>query len=112
MTTVLACVFIFIQMIFDGINSRAIVHHNPKSFNDFFLSFGIILFSFGGASTFPTIQNDMIDRGKFKRSVYIGFAGKNVLTNHSVLMGKSLIQTKLTTINQRYTIINNCTLKL
>uniref|UniRef100_T1HU60 Aa_trans domain-containing protein n=1 Tax=Rhodnius prolixus TaxID=13249 RepID=T1HU60_RHOPR len=74
MTTVLACVFIFIQMIFDGINSRAIVHHNPKSFNDFFLSFGIILFSFGGASTFPTIQNDMIDRGKFKRSVYIGFA--------------------------------------
>uniref|UniRef100_A0A023F831 Putative amino acid transporter n=1 Tax=Triatoma infestans TaxID=30076 RepID=A0A023F831_TRIIF len=74
LTTVLSCIFIFIQMIYDGINSTEIVHHYPKNFKDFFLSFGIILFSFGGASTFPTIQNDMVDRGKFKKSVYMGFA--------------------------------------
>ena len=37
--------------------------------------FGSILFSFGGAATFPTIQNDMADRSKFWRSVIIGFSG-------------------------------------
>ncbi|KAK9499356.1 hypothetical protein O3M35_002404 [Rhynocoris fuscipes] len=74
LTTVLACLFIQVQMVLDGVHSTGYVHHNPKSFKQFFLSFGIILFSFGGASTFPTIQNDMVDRAKFKMSVYMGFS--------------------------------------
>ncbi|XP_045125061.1 amino acid transporter AVT1B-like isoform X2 [Portunus trituberculatus] len=37
--------------------------------------FGSILFSFGGAAVFPTIQNDMSDRSQFWKSVIIGFTG-------------------------------------
>jgi len=40
----------------------------------FFLGFGVIIFSFGGASTFPTIQNDMRQRDKFPLSVIAAFA--------------------------------------
>lgn len=45
-------------------------------FKDFFLAFGIIMFAFGGATTFPTIQNDMADKSKFNKSVQYGFLGK------------------------------------
>lgn len=45
-------------------------------FTDFFLAFGIIMFSFGGASTFPTIQNDMSDKTKFNKSLQYGFVGE------------------------------------
>ncbi|KAB7498015.1 Lysine histidine transporter 1 [Armadillidium nasatum] len=47
-------------------------HPNP-TFPSFSLGFGAILFSFGGMSVFPTIQNDMKDRTKFWKSVVIGF---------------------------------------
>ncbi|KAK8378129.1 hypothetical protein O3P69_018830 [Scylla paramamosain] len=40
-----------------------------------FISFGSILFAFGGMATFPTIQNDMADRSQFWQSVAIGFSG-------------------------------------
>ncbi|XP_014248176.1 amino acid transporter AVT1A-like isoform X2 [Cimex lectularius] len=73
LTTALSCVFIFIQMVKDGLGHDFRVSHRPKSFFEFFISFGIILFSFGGASTFPTIQNDMVDRTKFKKSVIGAF---------------------------------------
>ncbi|XP_014247204.1 amino acid transporter AVT1A-like isoform X1 [Cimex lectularius] len=72
-TTTLSCGFIFIQMMLDGIHQTDPVPHKSKSFLEFFLSFGIILFSFGGASTFPTIQNDMLNRTRFKRSVFGAF---------------------------------------
>ena len=45
------------------------------SISSFFLGFSTILFSFGGASTFPTIQNDMTDKAKFKWSIVIAFSG-------------------------------------
>ncbi|MPD05325.1 hypothetical protein E2C01_101063 [Portunus trituberculatus] len=41
----------------------------------FSLGFGSILFAFGGAAVFPTIQNDMSDRSQFWKSVIIGFSG-------------------------------------
>lgn len=65
----------FSQIVYDGINLEEPVKHIPHGFKDFFLAFGIILFSFGGASTFPTIQNDMTSRHKFSKSVLIGFTG-------------------------------------
>ena len=40
------------------------------------MAFGSIMFAFGGASTFPTIQADMKDKSKFKFSAYIAMAGK------------------------------------
>lgn len=34
------------------------------------------MFAFGGASTFPTIQNDMADKTKFSTSLQYSFSGK------------------------------------
>ncbi|KAK8746197.1 hypothetical protein OTU49_017293 [Cherax quadricarinatus] len=51
----------------------------PPTFSSFFLGFGTIMFSYGGAVTFPTIQNDMSDRSKFPLAVVIAFATLLVL---------------------------------
>ncbi|XP_046678230.1 amino acid transporter AVT1A-like [Homalodisca vitripennis] len=73
LTTALACVLIFTQIVMDGLRLTEPVPHNPHTFQDFFFSFGTILFAYGGASTFPTIQNDMVRRDKFSVSATIGF---------------------------------------
>lgn len=64
----------------DGLRHTEPIPHRPHTFMEFFLSFGTILFAYGGASTFPTIQNDMVQRDKFARSATIGFLGKIPLT--------------------------------
>ena len=43
------------------------------------MAFGSIMFAFGGASTFPTIQADMKDKSKFKFAAYIAMTGFNFL---------------------------------
>ncbi|CAG9782175.1 unnamed protein product [Diatraea saccharalis] len=48
-------------------------------FQDFFLAFGTIMFAFGGASTFPTIQNDMTDKKGFSQSLQYSFAAILIL---------------------------------
>lgn len=50
-------------------------HPNP-SISSFALGFGAILFSYSGASCFPTIQNDMKCRAHFWKSCIVGFTGK------------------------------------
>lgn len=74
LTTSCACVLIFTQICMDGLTAVEPVRHITHNFHDFFLSFGTLLFAFGGASTFPTIQNDMEKKEKFSSSVGIGFA--------------------------------------
>ncbi|KAK7604251.1 hypothetical protein V9T40_004524 [Parthenolecanium corni] len=72
--TVLSCICIFIQIVDDGLSKGlSPPSHELTSFKEFFLAFGVILFVYGGASTFPTIQNDMVDRNKFYKSVRIAF---------------------------------------
>ena len=39
--------------------------------NGYFAAFGSIMFAFGGASTFPTIQADMADKGQFKMAAVL-----------------------------------------
>ena len=39
------------------------------------VAFGTIIFSFGGASTFPTIQTDMKKSSKFPQSVFWAYVG-------------------------------------
>lgn len=74
--TVLSCICIFIQIVDDGLSKGlSPPSHEITSFKEFFLAFGVILFVYGGASTFPTIQNDMVDRNKFYKSVRIAFTG-------------------------------------
>ncbi|XP_053624469.2 uncharacterized protein LOC128683182 [Plodia interpunctella] len=70
--TLLACILYFIQMMNDV---RPFVYrYGIHGFQDFFLAFGTIMFAFGGASTFPTIQNDMADKSKFSNSLQYSFA--------------------------------------
>ena len=86
MSTTLACAFILIQLI-----KTSLTRHDTSSgddhtvaangggsvtFDSFSLSFATILFSFGGASTFPTIQNDMKQKGKFYVSVLMCFSSE------------------------------------
>lgn len=47
-------------------------HPNPD-FESFALGFATILFTLGGASIFPTLQNDMQNRNDWWKSVVIGF---------------------------------------
>lgn len=74
LTTVISSLFILTQIFMDGIHlDGAFPEHKVHSFHDFFLAFGVLLFAFGGASTFPTIQNDMIQRSEFPRSIVMAF---------------------------------------
>ncbi|KAB7500325.1 hypothetical protein Anas_03092 [Armadillidium nasatum] len=50
------------------------IHGRLPTLTSFSLGFGTILFSFGGASVFPTIQNDMKNRSDFWKSVILSFA--------------------------------------
>ena len=50
--------------------------HPVPTFKGLTLGFSSILFSLGGASTFPTIQNDMKNRDRFAHSVVIAFTCK------------------------------------
>ena len=57
-------------------NDATFTPHYPKhEVEDYFMAFGSIMFAFGGASTFPTIQADMKDKSKFKFAAYIAMAG-------------------------------------
>jgi solute carrier family 32 (vesicular inhibitory amino acid transporter) len=74
--TAAACILYFIQMMND---IRPFVFRwGVHGFQDFFLAFGTIMFAFGGASTFPTIQNDMTDKNKFSHSLQYSFIGKRL----------------------------------
>ena len=57
---------------------------NP-SLSSFFLGFATILFGFGGASVFPTIQNDMRDRSQFWRGVTIAFVSEYIFNAYAII---------------------------
>ncbi|GIY44720.1 aa_trans domain-containing protein [Caerostris extrusa] len=71
-TTVTACV-ILIVLIAEEIADAETVSHPAPSVKSFFLSYGTILFAFGGAASFPTFQNDMKDRTQFPKAATFGF---------------------------------------
>jgi amino acid transporter len=53
------------------------VPHIPNpTLKGFFTAFSSIMFAFGGASTFPTIQADMKERRKFPIAALLGCSGK------------------------------------
>lgn len=89
--TVIQCVVVVVTLV-QAAPSLPAPHYTSPSVSSVFLGFGTILFSFGGACTFPTIQNDMADRSRFIHSVVIAFVGK-VLLNQLLLfiISRSLI---------------------
>ena len=89
-TTITACTLCVVQILLDTeknhvdltqctsnhSSDKSFTTHYPKpSFEGYFMAFGSIMFAFGGASTFPTIQADMKDKSKFKYAAYIAMAG-------------------------------------
>ncbi|XP_045125205.1 amino acid transporter AVT1B-like [Portunus trituberculatus] len=72
--TLMAVVVIVVQIFLSEDTLDPPQYSNP-TVASFSLGFGSILFAFGGAAVFPTIQNDMSDRSQFWKSVIIGFSG-------------------------------------
>nr|BAK64380.1 similar to amino acid transporter [Bombyx mori] len=70
-STVIACILYFIEMMNEV--RPFVFRWGVHGFTDFFLAFGTIMFAFGGASTFPTIQNDMTDKSQFGKSIQYSF---------------------------------------
>lgn len=71
-STFVACIVVIVE-----VSLQRDTHDPPDyaapTFGSFFLGFGSILFALGGASIFPTVQNDMKNRGEFSSSVVITF---------------------------------------
>lgn len=76
-TAVLACILYFTQMMSEV--SPFTFRYGIHGFMDFFLAYGTMMFSFGGASTFPTIQNDMADKTKFGKALQYSFLAVLIL---------------------------------
>ncbi|KAB7499469.1 hypothetical protein Anas_09891, partial [Armadillidium nasatum] len=75
LATTITCIVLFIQLIVDIDTSylpKEPLHTNP-TFTTFSMGFGTIMAAFGGASIFPTIQNDMKERTQFWKSVILAF---------------------------------------
>lgn len=77
-STALACLVIFVELLIEASDYPEPHFSNPTIFT-FAKGFAAILFAFGGASVFPTIQNDMANRALFGRSVALAFLGLLVM---------------------------------
>lgn len=73
LSTVFACSLVTAQTIMDKMqgDSPEPVRFKKTTLKSFALAFGTILFAYGGANTFPTIQNDMKQRLHFVRAVFV-----------------------------------------
>ena len=95
-TTATACVLCMVQLAYDAKNNDVDLtkcssngnHSRNDTFSPqypkptpegYFMAFGSIMFAFGGASTFPTIQADMKDKTKFKFAAYISMSSMHVI---------------------------------
>ena len=66
-------------------------HPEPKSPQDFGEAFSAIMFSFGGASLFPTIQADMRDRTQFPTAAVYSMISKYIREHaHTLLMHEKI----------------------
>lgn len=73
LATAVACVMICVCIALDMPEDLKSVEQPTVHFESFFSAFGTILFSFGGASTFPTIQTDMKRSSRFPVSVVLAY---------------------------------------
>lgn len=75
LATAVACLMICVCIRLDFPADLKTVQQPIVNFESFFSAFGTILFSFGGASTFPTIQTDMKKSSRFPLSVFWAYIG-------------------------------------
>ncbi|XP_064489802.1 uncharacterized protein LOC135401363 isoform X1 [Ornithodoros turicata] len=68
--TLLACIVVIVVCVIDILDPNfPRAEYETPTFYTFFRAFGIIMFSYGGTSQFPTIQNDMRRRSRFPMAV-------------------------------------------
>ena len=72
--TAVGAVIIF-AAIMTNLSEKNVAEHDKPTFISLSLAFGTIVFSFGGISAFPTIQNDMQHPHKFPSSVMLAYFG-------------------------------------
>lgn len=83
-TTSIAAFLIVVGIIQDASTNESAYHQSP-TMTSFLNAFGIILYSFGGASCYPTIQVDMRKPERFPTAVKLGVGGEiNKTCNRSV----------------------------
>ena len=82
--TFIGTILLMVNISIDFKDNYDNAHYSAPTFKSFFLSFGKILFSFGGASAFPTFQNDMKRKEQFSKAVLYGFTGKNIMQSMQV----------------------------
>ncbi|KAL4135307.1 hypothetical protein QTP88_006923 [Uroleucon formosanum] len=89
LTTMTSCYFILMQMLLDERIQEGSATDAQKSVpaNQFFLSFGSILFSYGGAASFPVINFQMFKRDEFSQSVVTSFIILTILFGSIVVGG-------------------------
>ncbi|XP_025207479.1 amino acid transporter AVT3B-like [Melanaphis sacchari] len=91
LTTMTSCYFVLMQILLDERikeGSATETHKIACSANQFFLSFGSILFSYGGAASFPVIRSHtMFKRDEFSRNVVTSFIILAILFGSIVVGG-------------------------
>nr|XP_042897303.1 amino acid transporter AVT1C-like [Parasteatoda tepidariorum] len=86
-TTIGAIIFLFVAMGQHAAKESLKPTHNPPTFMSFFLSIGVILFAFGGTATFPTFQNDMINKKEFPAVMVVSFGAVYLVYSPVALLG-------------------------
>ena len=76
-SSVIYCILIVISLILQFPVAKSDTNTYPWSWTHVFLAFGVVIFSYGGAITFPTVQHDMKDPSKFSKVVALSFSGKH-----------------------------------
>ncbi|KAG8184420.1 hypothetical protein JTE90_004590 [Oedothorax gibbosus] len=93
-STIVACVLLIVLIAKDAAVA-ANAHYPPPTVKNFFLAFGTILFSFGGAASFPTFQNDMKNRNDFPKAAIAGFIFLLILYVPVAVLGYSVYGDKV-----------------
>lgn len=71
-STAIACILLIVNISLEK-SEQPPAKYKPSNLQSFFLGFGTIAFAFGGASTFPTFQNDMKKKELFPKCVIVAF---------------------------------------
>lgn len=60
-----------------NVATKTVVRHDKEfSVNQLYMSIGTLLFSYAGASMFPTIQGDFFKKSPLSRTATFSFLGK------------------------------------
>uniref|UniRef100_A0A0K0E4C1 Aa_trans domain-containing protein n=1 Tax=Strongyloides stercoralis TaxID=6248 RepID=A0A0K0E4C1_STRER len=72
-TTTIAVILIITGSLQDYQTCKKFNNYPPISYSKFFMTFGTVMFAYGGHGAFPTIQHDMKKPYHFTRSVLLAF---------------------------------------